>query len=528
MNHKALTVNLRWLSILLAFGMIQADSLNHFGNPAMVVLCLVYLASNLGLMVVARDRFSHHPAWFGLALLDVAIISAIIAQLGVRGDSFFLYLPVIASASCHHGQRGILATVGTATVAYAGLWYREMPEALREGALMAHEAPLFRLLLLVVVGVFFGYLAQRLRLQIQGSDALAAERRDLEAVIGATHAFSTTLKQNELLGQLIQQVVGMVSAFRCSVCHVDEDGTVGTLLISREILASREGLGSRTLKIDLNNYPELKLAMARQGPVVVNDIHGSEMMDPVAATLRQVGINALLVVPITLDDPVVGTLLLGLARKDDPFSERDVKIGELLAGIAANVIKNAYLHENLASQNLTLQKLAISDPLTGLYNRRFFDVRLSEEFRLAARHLVPLSVILLDIDHFKRVNDTHGHPAGDRVLVEIARVVQRTLRHSDCLARYGGEEFVLLLPLTDGEGARAKAEEIRAAIKGIALEVGGQVLTVTASLGVARYDAATCPDPEALVSEADHALYLAKRSGRDQVQAFSPAADPVV
>jgi len=138
--------------------------------------------------------------------------------------------------------------------------------------------------------------------------------------------------------------------------------------------------------------------------------------------------------------------------------------------------------------------------------------------------------VLLDIDHFKRINDTHGHPVGDRVLVMVAETVQRNLRHSDCLARYGGEEFMLLLPLTDASGAMAKAEEIRLAVKEMVFGVEEDPLRLTVSLGVAAYDPASCTEPEALIALADQALYTAKQGGRDQVRfgsgEFAPVTPP--
>jgi len=222
---------------------------------------------------------------------------------------------------------------------------------------------------------------------------------------------------------------------------------------------------------------------------------------------------------------VVGTLTLCLARRDGPFSEREVKLCELVAGLAGNALKNAYMHESLASKNVSLKKLAVSDPLTGLHNRRFFDMRLSEECRLAERHNLPLSMLLMDVDFFKRINDTYGHPAGDKVLVELGRVVPRNLRQSDCMARYGGEEFVILLPLTNLQGAIAKAEEIRLAIKEMAIELEtGEVLRITASLGAAQLGAPHCSDQDALVAGADHGVYEAKERGRDQVCGYNPDA----
>jgi diguanylate cyclase (GGDEF)-like protein len=164
---------------------------------------------------------------------------------------------------------------------------------------------------------------------------------------------------------------------------------------------------------------------------------------------------------------------------------------------------------------LDLREQTIRDPLTSLHNRRFLQDYLPRELIRAMREHAPLAVIMMDLDRFKRVNDSAGHQAGDRVLVEVAGLLKRHVRGSDIACRYGGEEFVLVLPRTTLESALRRSEEIRSAIEGEPDRLRG----VTASIGVAL-----CPahamDAEALVRAADRALYEAKRAGRNQVRVF--------
>ncbi len=525
-NHKAITVNLRWLSILLAFGAVPVEALADFSRPWLIGPLALFAVSNLILMRLPEDRFGYHNAWFGLVCFDIAIISVASAHLVVDGgDSFFLYLPVVAWASCHHGPRGVMAATVMGVVADTLVMGLAGPSGRFTYQFLAQADHLIHISALLVVGVFFAYLAQRLKQQAEGRAALVEEHRDMANVLSATKEFTVSLKLEQVLGTLIQQVVELVGAFRCSVVHVDEAGAVGTILISREILANREDFGSRTLRISLDNYPELAEAVATGETVVINDIAATPALAPVAGQLKTIGIDALLVVPITVEDPVVGTLMLCLARKQNKFTGREARMAELIASVAAGAYKNAYMHESLASKNLSLKKLAVSDPLTGLYNRRFFDMRLSEEVRLASRHGLPLSVLMLDVDYFKPINDNHGHQVGDRVLMELGRVVPRSLRQSDCMARYGGEEFVILLPLTDLEGAVAKAEEVRLAVKELSFNVGGDdPLTITISCGAAQLDCAAGMTGEELVKAADDAVYKAKETGRDRVCAGEPVS----
>jgi two-component system, cell cycle response regulator len=161
---------------------------------------------------------------------------------------------------------------------------------------------------------------------------------------------------------------------------------------------------------------------------------------------------------------------------------------------------------------------ALRDPLTGVYNRRYFGDRLSNEFRFATRHRAALSLMILDIDHFKRINDLHGHLVGDRVLRELAQRVQATIRQEDILARYGGEEFTIICRNIDETRAMALAERIRFAAATMEI-AGAPALPITVSIGVAALPRPEVTEPDALLAAADRALYQAKSAGRNRVRA---------
>ena len=166
-----------------------------------------------------------------------------------------------------------------------------------------------------------------------------------------------------------------------------------------------------------------------------------------------------------------------------------------------------------------LQQRAQIDGLTGLRNRSFLDERLATERAMLRRHARPLSCIMIDVDHFKAVNDLYGHATGDEALRAVAEVLIQATRLEDVVARYGGEEFTILTPGTDGDGAVILAERIRAGIEKLTVNRGATVLRVTCSLGVAGYDPA---NPTALIPNADTALYAAKANGRNRVELFAP------
>lgn len=179
------------------------------------------------------------------------------------------------------------------------------------------------------------------------------------------------------------------------------------------------------------------------------------------------------------------------------------------------------LSRNLSEALDKIREMAATDELTGLFNRRHFFERLKVEMNRAKRYGHPLSCVILDLDHFKRVNDTHGHPAGDSVLRSVAQVLQSNCRSADVLARYGGEEFIGILPETTIEGAASMAEKIRMAIESMSVAIaGGQEIRITASLGVASLQQSGVAEmgEDELTRLADQALYRAKTAGRNRVE----------
>ncbi|HSJ99238.1 MAG TPA: diguanylate cyclase [Myxococcota bacterium] len=189
---------------------------------------------------------------------------------------------------------------------------------------------------------------------------------------------------------------------------------------------------------------------------------------------------------------------------------------ELLARLDLHV-RLRRLQVELREKNATLARLSTTDPVTGLRNRRYVSEFLSVEVLRAVRYHTPLAVLLLDLDHFKRVNDTHGHRVGDAVLQVVADTLRASLRATDLAGRYGGEEFLVVLPQTDLAGGAVLAERVRVAIEETAIDVAADTaLSVTVSVGVAALDGAA-QTVEQLVERADAALYAAKDAGRNRV-----------
>ena len=171
----------------------------------------------------------------------------------------------------------------------------------------------------------------------------------------------------------------------------------------------------------------------------------------------------------------------------------------------------------LQDQNRLLEKLAVTDSLTGVHNRKKLDDILADQFARFRRHHRPFAVMMLDLDHFKSINDNYGHVAGDRILANVAAILKRSVRTVDFVARYGGEEFVVVLVETTLDAAMDVAERIRAAVEVPHFGITDNPISVTVSLGV-THSREGDDGQEAALARADHALYKAKHAGRNQVQ----------
>lgn len=218
-------------------------------------------------------------------------------------------------------------------------------------------------------------------------------------------------------------------------------------------------------------------------------------------------------VPVILQGEVLGVVQVARNMHNNPFTKHDAELLGLFANQVAIALENTRLYEEI-------QQIAIRDALTGLYNRRgLFEVA-EREIDRALRYQRPLSLCLLDIDHFKQVNDTYGHLVGDEVLVKLAQILNHNIRTIDVAGRYGGEEFILLAVENDIESAGKLAERLCKFIAGRPMAGSVQGVTITVSIGVVQMSD-SLSDLPTLIQAADQALYLAKHSGRNQVRYFN-------
>jgi two-component system cell cycle response regulator len=219
------------------------------------------------------------------------------------------------------------------------------------------------------------------------------------------------------------------------------------------------------------------------------------------------GLQSLKIFPLVAGDRILGTLVTG-SRKKAAFASDELRMLEVIAIQAAQAVLRAQLFE-------AMEKMATTDGLTGLFNHRTFQGRFDEQLATARRYSRKLSFILTDIDHFKSVNDTYGHPMGDLVLKGVSKILKEEARDTDIVARYGGEEFAIIMPETDAKGAHIIAERIRERIMKEIFQTEQGPLKVTLSLGIATFPD-TSVEKHQLIDLADQCLYFAKRHGRNQ------------
>ena len=246
-------------------------------------------------------------------------------------------------------------------------------------------------------------------------------------------------------------------------------------------------------------------------PLLVEQGHNAQS----DALMQVVGATCALVVPLFVSNRVMGSLQIFRASADKPFTKEDAQLLWILSLVAENLLTREYANEGLL-------RFAFTDYLTGLRTRGYFEQQLELEFKRAERKQQKFALLMIDIDHFKVLNDTFGHHVGDQLLRDVTSILMKDMREVDTVARYGGEEFVIILPETTEAGAVFVAQRLRRAVDQAKFFAGSphSVQHLTISIGVAVYDT-DAQFKRDLIEFADAALYAAKHAGRNRVMRYS-------
>jgi two-component system cell cycle response regulator len=361
---------------------------------------------------------------------------------------------------------------------------------------------------------------QDLRASLRKAEAEIQRLLDEAAARGALvdilHDVMGSLSMGELFHMLARRLARALNLSHSSVIFAKCGDTMGT------VASAHEDPQLENLQVELDKYPEIEAALASEQPVLITDIWHSDAYKSLREAWEKDGsvisVRSIIALPFRLDLDRTGVFLLRRTADKAPLNEADVEFAETVVKSAMNAMRRAHMVEVTQADNLRLEALARTDPLTQLLNRRALLQQLATEVERTRRYNAPLSILMIDVDEFKDVNDTHGHLAGDQVLIEVSLLLARTARSVDSVARYGGDEFVIAVPETGEAGAIAFAERLRDKIQSHAFDIGkGEPLHLTVSIGVADFPEAKVETAEDLLDCADQALYRAKAGGRNLV-----------
>jgi diguanylate cyclase (GGDEF)-like protein/PAS domain S-box-containing protein len=334
---------------------------------------------------------------------------------------------------------------------------------------------------------------------------LAQRLHELNALHQAVGALLSTLDTDTLLLRILESALQAIPTAKMGVVYL--------------LLAESSPLKLSQLALSLDaNQEELRFSTRRRNVLKVLKTKQRLLLPEIKirsgkdSTKPEMGskTKSAMIVPLITEDQTYGAISLE-SDVQRAFTERDMELLEKFAVTATASIQNARLHEQL-------KKSANTDFLTQVHNRQVFFEIGEHEFQLFLRSARPLSLILLDIDEFKTINDRYGHAAGDQVLISLGQVLVSQLRKADVLARLGGDEFMVLLPNTDLATALKIAKRLKEASGGLDIQFGDQLIHITISQGLAQATK-TMQDLDSLIKQADGALYRAKDGGRNQIQA---------
>jgi diguanylate cyclase (GGDEF)-like protein len=318
-------------------------------------------------------------------------------------------------------------------------------------------------------------------------------------------AISSELDFKKLQNKILETVVKVLSAEKGSLMLLDDSEKVLTIGVA---VGLSEQIATQT-RLEVGQSIAGWVVQNRK-PLFIKDTEKDSEFHSIKQTNIKKG--TLMCVPLIAKERLLGTINVSKSTAAS-FSDKDFELFTNLANQAAIAIENARLY-----------RYAVTDEMTKLYNHRYFQHRLDEELQRADRYESKVSLIILDIDHFKNFNDTYGHQQGDRVLKVVASLIEKSIREVDIPARYGGEEFIVICPEKNAEGSMVPANRIKETIESYDFRINGKQVPITASLGVACYpDQAT--SKKTLISKADSALYYSKEHGRNQANLYNPIMD---
>lgn len=322
----------------------------------------------------------------------------------------------------------------------------------------------------------------------------------LKAIFGIARSIGSELELEKVCDLIVEKVFKVINCNGCAIILIDEKGVK---------LQSEIGFGKSITEVEFRKeMPIIKYILSTKNKLFIGDIESSYFKYSVPRGEKTI---SMICIPIIVKEEVKGIIYID-SKKTNAFSSRHEYFLNILAHEISISIERALNYKQI-------KELTVIDELTGVFNRRKFDIDLRDAFNEAIRYIKSLSLLMIDIDHFKKYNDLHGHQMGDIVLKKIGRVFIENKRSTDRIYRYGGEEFSIICSETNKENARIFAERLRQSVEQEKFKVGEKIKlgdNLTISIGISNFpfDATKV---DRLIKYADDALYKAKAKGRNRV-----------
>lgn len=330
---------------------------------------------------------------------------------------------------------------------------------------------------------------------------LEERNRQLRTLIEINTYIANSLEKEEVLKRILNRTKALLKCESSSILLVDRD----LRRLSFAVLSEDEE-GEVLKDASLRMGEGIAGTVWQSGiPIIINDAQSDPRFSNRADIMARTVTRTIIAVPLTVNGEIIG-VIEGINKIEGVFDDFDLEILQFVSTQSAIAINNADLYNT-----------AIRDGMTGLYIAKYFRERFHEEWNRSIRNGHDLSLVMFDIDHFKSINDTYGHQAGDRVIKEVARVLIDGCRSIDIAGRYGGEEFAVFLPETRAGAAMAFAERIRSTIEEMRIEYQDGTIRVSVSGGVASLRESRAGNPGDLIDGADSALYESKEKGRNRI-----------
>jgi diguanylate cyclase (GGDEF)-like protein len=469
------------------------------------ILFYAFLAYAFGFFVyLNKSRVKAGPTYFFTSFLDIVLITFLILFTRDKGSDFFLlYFLVIPFASYAGGLWAGFSLAFVSSVFYLAI---NTPDL----APLPANHLFVKIAILWTIVVAFNAVIKNLErskskllkmfdILNQRTSELEKSQAQIETIYETSRNLGEILNLEEVVDELLNIMQKILGYQFCSIFILNHSNILSLL---GEIKEGKKIKYSEPVKERLN---EILRKVTTGKPVRIFDLTNNFGYEKESDEFK-----SLLAVPMISRGKVIG-VLKAQSKRRGAFLEQDEKIFSILAASAALALENASLHQKT-------KELTIVDELTGIYNYRFFIEKLSQEIKRAERYKQTLSLLMIDIDWFKRYNDAYGHLFGNKVLKELAQRIKDSVRDVDVVSRYGGEEFAVILPQTSRKDARLVGERIRRHVDSTDFEVeeGGLMVKVTVSLGVATYPE-NGTTPEQLIEKVDQALYSAKGKGKNMV-----------